>query len=290
MSARPIRIFVSYSHQNEEYLRRDSLLGFLSGLRHMGVEFWTDRAIPAGATWDQVIRDQISTADIALLLISQAFLDSEYVRNEEIRLLLERRQALGLVMVPILLSPCNWSEHPWLAELQLLPRDGKTLKEDFRDEGVLLRFYSQLRSELSDHVQRIRDARTADEARTIGERRWIATARCELRLLGEPDAMDPDEEVEAIHRCFGELEPLAGPIAQRFEGHMTLAAPEIVFHFGYPKAHEDDAYRAAMAGLELSREVASLAPEGNSGARFAMRACVDVGLTVVDPKGRIQTS
>lgn len=278
-------MFVSYSHQDEEFLRRDSLLGFLSGLRHVGVEFWTDQEIPAGAAWDAAIRAQIADADVALLLVSQAFLDSEYVRDEELRLLLDRRRAQGLVVLPVLLSPCDWRAHPWLSSLQFLPRDGRTVKEDYRDEGARLRLYAQLRGELSEHAQRLRGARAEAEARARGERRWIATARCELRAVAGDGG--PDERIEAVHRCAPALEALAAQVARRFDGQAVLAPPEVTLHFGHPTSHEDDPYRAARAALELARGVAAFPADADTGLRFAVRAGVDLALTVVDPGGKL---
>ena len=40
-----IKIFISYSHQDKQYLQKDSLLGFLQGLERENIEFWTDLAI-----------------------------------------------------------------------------------------------------------------------------------------------------------------------------------------------------------------------------------------------------
>ncbi len=82
--ADPVQVFVSYSHQDDAYLAGDSLLGFLKGLEKDGVSFWTDREIRPGESWDEVIKSRLQGADIALALVSQGFLDSEYCRNVEI--------------------------------------------------------------------------------------------------------------------------------------------------------------------------------------------------------------
>ena len=43
-----VRIFVSYSHRDPQYLADDSLLGFLKGLAaEANVDFWTDDRIAA---------------------------------------------------------------------------------------------------------------------------------------------------------------------------------------------------------------------------------------------------
>lgn len=63
-----IKVFVSYSHQDAVYLDKDSLLGFLRGLEQDSIEFWTDKKIRPGELWDEVIKANIQSADIALVL------------------------------------------------------------------------------------------------------------------------------------------------------------------------------------------------------------------------------
>ena len=89
-----IKVFVSYSHKDTRYLEDDSLLGFLKGLEDDHVEFWTDRHIRVGESWDEVIKTQIQGAHIGLVLVSQSFLDSKYCKNVEIRRFLANKSYL----------------------------------------------------------------------------------------------------------------------------------------------------------------------------------------------------
>jgi internalin A len=73
-----VHIFVSYSHRDGKYLDDRSLLGHLQGLRKDGVEFWHDTSLRAGDDWDHTIEKEIECADIALVLVSQMFLNSKY--------------------------------------------------------------------------------------------------------------------------------------------------------------------------------------------------------------------
>lgn len=57
---------------------------FLRGLEKDDVEFWTDRRIRPGELWDAVIKTNLQEAHVALVLVSQAFLDSPYYQNVEI--------------------------------------------------------------------------------------------------------------------------------------------------------------------------------------------------------------
>ena len=77
MNDLPVRIFVSHSHSDAGYFGDDSLLGHLRRLkREENALFWTDERIAAGDKWDDEIRAEIAQTDIALVLVSQRFLDS----------------------------------------------------------------------------------------------------------------------------------------------------------------------------------------------------------------------
>ena len=99
----------------------------------------TDREIRPGEPWDQVIKDKLQGADIALVLVSQGFLDSDYCRNVEIEGFLSRKTHL----FPVILSPCDWRRHAWLADRQFLPGGDRTIEEDYQDSGKRKRLFSR---------------------------------------------------------------------------------------------------------------------------------------------------
>lgn len=152
-----IKIFISYSHQDAHYLQPDSLLGFLKGLEREGIEFWTDREIKPGELWDQMIKNQIQTCDIALVLISQGFLDSDYCHNVEIAQFLAGTKYL----FPVILSPCDWKRHDWLASRQFLPGGEMTVEEHYREAGERKRLFLTIRERLLERAQLIRQQKSS---------------------------------------------------------------------------------------------------------------------------------
>ena len=69
-------VFISYSHKDER--EKDKLLAHLGILRHAGlIGLWSDDQIGAGVDWEQKIREAMAQAQVAILLISANFLNSD---------------------------------------------------------------------------------------------------------------------------------------------------------------------------------------------------------------------
>jgi hypothetical protein len=130
-----VRVFVTYSHQDAKFLGKDSLLGFLSSLQREGFSFWTDEEILSSEQWDRRIREEMGRTDIVLALVSQAFLNSPYCQDVEMASFLEARRDLGTKIFPIIVSPCDWKSHGWLASTQFQPRGSKTIERDYTNRG-----------------------------------------------------------------------------------------------------------------------------------------------------------
>ena len=64
-------------------------------------------------------------AKIAVLLISADFLTSEFIRTEEVPRLMDKHVSAGMTIYPLLVRDCAWQAVPWLAAMQLRPRNAK---------------------------------------------------------------------------------------------------------------------------------------------------------------------
>ena len=124
-------VFISYSHKDEEW--KDRLRPHLKMLEQAGrIIIWDDRDIDAGAQWYNDIMQAMDKAAIAVCLISADYLASDFCTKEEIPYLLTRRERDGMVLLPILVHHCEWSIFDWLKSTQMLPRDDKSIAEDFK--------------------------------------------------------------------------------------------------------------------------------------------------------------
>ncbi|HEX6184254.1 MAG TPA: TIR domain-containing protein [Pyrinomonadaceae bacterium] len=124
-------VFISYSHKDESW--KDWLLPQLRALELAGrIAVWDDRKIDGGDTWYPEIEAAMGKAAVSLCLISPDYLASRFCVEEEVPYLLQRRERDGMVLIPVLLRPCQWKAFKWLKEIQMLPRDGKSVAVDFR--------------------------------------------------------------------------------------------------------------------------------------------------------------
>ncbi len=130
----PIRLFYSYSHQDEEL--RKELENHLSLLRRKGLlSAWHDRMIGAGDEWKGAIDKNLEGAHVILLLVSSSFLASDYCWDVETKRAVERHDRDEAKVIPIILRPCDWQGAPF-GKIQALPRDGKAITSwSNRDEA-----------------------------------------------------------------------------------------------------------------------------------------------------------
>lgn len=112
---RPQRIFISYSSLDKDYL--SEFRKQIKTLQNEGlVETWDDRELQAGDKWDIVIKEQLDKADYVILFITANFLNSEYIRNIELKKALENNTRI----IPVIIDYCTWDYDDTLKEIQVL--------------------------------------------------------------------------------------------------------------------------------------------------------------------------
>ncbi|HLC15012.1 MAG TPA: tetratricopeptide repeat protein [Thermodesulfovibrionia bacterium] len=131
-------VFISYSHKDEQW--KDRLTSQLNVLAGEGIlDTWADRRIETGEDWYQEIEQSINRASAVVMLISADFLNSKFIKTEEVPRFLEKRQNEGVKIFPLIVRPCPWQKVKWLAPIQARPKDGKPLskmKKADREEAL----------------------------------------------------------------------------------------------------------------------------------------------------------
>jgi class 3 adenylate cyclase/predicted ATPase len=117
------------------------------------------------------------------------------------------------------------------------------------------------------------------------ERRQLTVMFCDLvnstKLSSQLDPEDYRDMVRAYQSACTE-------VIQRFDGHVAqLLGDGLLVYFGFPQAHEDDAYRAVRTGLGILDAMGDLNKRlpYASGITLAVRVGIHTGLVVVGEMG-----
>lgn len=163
-----IRVFVCYSHADDQWLAENGLIPRLQkNLKRVGVEFWWDRekndGVRGGDAWRSRIRTEIDHAHIAILLISDDFASSDFISEDELPRIQERWNEGGLSVIPVLarsISELAREHLPWVFELQIVPSEQMSLIACKENETRWDATYKQLLDTIYDRVKQYR-ARSA---------------------------------------------------------------------------------------------------------------------------------
>ncbi len=105
-----ITVFVSYARAN-----RDLATRFLKKFKEQAAPsklyqyvFWRDNDILVGGKWHEEIQVALAQCDVGLVLISPAFLGSQYIQEHELPKFLKSG---GKSVIPVLLQPIDLDRH-----------------------------------------------------------------------------------------------------------------------------------------------------------------------------------
>ena len=105
------QIFISYSRKDNRWLER--LKTFLRPLeREAELQAWSDTDIKPSSNWHADIQKALHESDAAILLISQDFLASDYIANNELPQLLSAANERGLRIFPVIVSSAYLKDSP----------------------------------------------------------------------------------------------------------------------------------------------------------------------------------
>ena len=208
--AKPISLFYSYSHKDEELRLR--LETHLAALRRGGlIAEWHDRKLEPGDAWKAEIDRHLTSADIVLLLVSSDFIASDYCWGEEMTKALARHARDEARVIPVILRHCHWRSTP-LASLQAVPKDAKPIKS-WPDEDEA---FDDVVAAIERSVQETR-RRTEEETRAEEEARERALEQARGRALEQARgrAEEDARQRKARHQGEEEARQLAEEEARR---------------------------------------------------------------------------
>jgi hypothetical protein len=133
--ARRSRVFISYSHVDAKWLKR--LRPHLRPLEREGALIWDDTRLRAGSKWREEIRQALDETKVAVLLISAAFIASDFINTNELPPLLKAAKEDGATILPVIISASRYDLTEGLRDFQavndpkqpLIKMRGGTLEE-----------------------------------------------------------------------------------------------------------------------------------------------------------------
>ena len=113
------------------------LLGHLNPLNEaLELSIWHDDPIIPGQAWKTYFESRIHHTDIFLLLVSEDFMNSQFIEQVELKAVIDRHKENKSVVIPVILDNCQWDidlkvkDYEFnLNELQVLPEEGRPIAD-----------------------------------------------------------------------------------------------------------------------------------------------------------------
>jgi GTPase SAR1 family protein len=139
-------IFISYSHKDRIWL--DKILSHIKVLNKEGIETleWSDLNIKASQKWKKEIYNALESAKIGILLISTDFLNSDFIIDNELPLLLRNAETKGTKLIPVILRPCRFTKNIHLSQFQSIndPRLPLSKLKEYEQEEIMVELTNRI--------------------------------------------------------------------------------------------------------------------------------------------------
>ncbi len=113
------RIFISYSHRGNGPAWKAALLRALEVFeRQHLLDVWEDGKIRVSSYWEDDIEKAMDGAQVAVVILTQEALESEFILDKELPRLRDRQRDDGLPVFPVICEACDWRAHDWLRATQ----------------------------------------------------------------------------------------------------------------------------------------------------------------------------
>ena len=142
-------VFISYSHKDAKWLEK--LKQFLRPLEEKElIRVWDDTEIRAGSNWLGDISKALESARVAVFLVTQNFLDSPFIREKELPVLIDAAKNRGCLIFWIAVSSSTFEDSP-LAKFQgaIPPSAPLDLMSDAEQSKVLTDIYRKMKAAVS---------------------------------------------------------------------------------------------------------------------------------------------
>lgn len=161
-----LKLLISYSHPDRHYV--DDFMKHTSLLQDQGIiDRWFDKDICAGDDfWDR-IEEHLKDRDIICCFLSANYINSNACKKE-LQEALQLRTSKGVVVLPIILSPCAWLDLKDVSRILAVPTDGKPISGYDNQDEAWLHIYSELKK-IAENISGIKDLSFSEDHITFLE-------------------------------------------------------------------------------------------------------------------------
>jgi formylglycine-generating enzyme required for sulfatase activity len=217
----PIKVFLSYSHQDDE-LKKEFCQHLAILYHNQVIASWDDRNIDAGSEWANAIDQNLEQAEIILLLISSAFIASRYCYSIEMEQALKLHKTGAATVIPVIIRESSWTDSP-LGQLQAVPRDNRAVAK-WGDKYARDSAWTEVTEEIGKVALQIKHKRNA--ASTAAQK---AKLKQEFRAKAEDfykdGVLSPGEEALLEMARLGleeaEAEEILQAVKTAYQQHQT---------------------------------------------------------------------
>lgn len=224
-----VKIFYSYAHADREMQQRlHSALKPLRRSRKFKIAEWYDGCIRAGSEWGPAIIENLKRSDVILLLLSPAFVESDYCYEKELDCALQRHKNKAALVIPILLRDVAMRERKF-SPFQAMPQSKKGLKPVNKWRPQTKAWESvcrQLKQEIKEFVEGglVRDANRMSRDMQHVDTEEIRRYSSKKKII--------QKEFDSVMQFWEQREQLREGDLIRINGTFSEFAPLLI---GYPK-------------------------------------------------------
>ena len=260
--SRKINIFVIYTLADKDIMLH--LLRHLTLLNEaFELSIWHDDPIIPGQTWKTYFESRIHHTDIFLLLVSDDFMNSQFIEQVELKAVIDRHKENKSVVIPVILDNCQWDidlkvkDYEFnLNELQVFPEEGRPIS----DWNTVDQAYNNIVAGIKKATTQIVDTLHQEESEKDVEMKvadvkkedWIKisfTEETEANKLDD-EGLSNKEEVtteEEEHRLWEEAEARRrAEVAKRIQEQAEASANR--------RAEEDRLWEEALAKRRAEKD------------------------------------
>jgi hypothetical protein len=166
-----INLFISYAHADAHSAAFDDFRKYIIEADQFSeyINPWIDGEIQLGAKWNEDIMQNLAKADIVILVISQAFLNSKYIKNE-LKVAFEKETEGRCKVIPLFFESLSLTDDYKFLENQGYPSGPNKIK-DFTETKRGKAFSEFQGKILAQAIQIISNRKKSKAERTLDQDR-----------------------------------------------------------------------------------------------------------------------